>query len=162
MSVVVRRAKRGDGRVIAEFAMKLVEQHVGYDPERFAKIATIEGMEWFYGGQTDAEDARVLVAEIEDKVVGFAYFSFEERNYADLSVSTVKLHDIYVDREARDTGAGGKLIEFAVDEANGFGATKMLLSVAAKNVLAQRFFEKQGFRTTMHEMMLTMSDHNQR
>lgn len=157
MNVRVRRAAKADAAAVARLAIKLVEQHVEYDPVRFAQIATVEGMEWFYGGQTDAEDSRVLVAEIENKAVGFAYLSFEEENYADLSVSTLKLHDIYVDAEARGTGAGSKLIELAVAEAHELGATKILLSVAAKNALAQQFFEKQGFRTTMHEMMLELN-----
>ena len=156
MDAHVRRAEKSDAPAIAEMAMKLVEQHVDYDPVRFAHIATLEGMEWFYGGQTDADDARVLVAEIENKVVGFAYLTFEETNYADLSKATAKLHDIYVDEKARHTGAGAKLIEIAVSEAKNFGATKILLSVAAKNLSAQEFFKKQYFRTTMHEMMLEL------
>jgi GNAT superfamily N-acetyltransferase len=156
MSVQVRRARKSDARTIAGFSLKLVEQHVGYDPVRFARMATLEGMEWFYGGQADAKDARVLVAEIDNHVVGFAYVAFEERNYADLSVSSARLHDIYVDEDARGSGAGSKLIEAAVEEAKGFGATKLLLSVAAKNTLARDFFEKEGFQTTMHEMMLVL------
>ena len=77
MSVNVRRAEKSDAPAIAEMAMKLVEQHVDYDPVRFARIATLDGMQWFYGGQTDAEDAKVFVAEIENKVVGFAYLSLK-------------------------------------------------------------------------------------
>jgi GNAT superfamily N-acetyltransferase len=156
MSVRVRRADKADVPAVAKLAMKLVEQHIEYDPVRFARISTVDGMQWFYGGQTVAKDARVLIAEIDSQVVGFAYVSFEERNYADLSVSSAKLQDIYVDEHARGTGAGTKLIEAAIIEAKGFGAAKILLSVAAKNLLAKRFFENQGFRTTMHEMMLAL------
>ena len=158
MAVNVRRATKGDAAIIAEFALKLVEQHLEYDPVRFARIATREGMEWFYGGQTEAKDAAVLVAEIEDRIVGFAYLGYEERNYAELSVSTARLHDIYVDEEARHTGAGSKLIEAAVEFAKEFGASKLLLSVAAKNIAAQGFFGRAGFQTTMHEMMLAVGE----
>src|SRR5215510_14165302 len=97
MEVHVRRAEKSDAPAIAEMALKLVEQHINYDPVRFAHIATLDGMQWFYGEQTNAEDARVLVSEIDNKVVGFAYLFFEEKNYGELSVSTVKLSDIYVD-----------------------------------------------------------------
>ena len=154
MDAHVRRAEKSDAPAIAEMAMKLVEQHVDYDPVRFAHIATLEGMEWFYGGQTDADDARVLVAEIDAVPVGFAYLQFEPIIYEALAVKTVWLHDIYVEHDARGTGAGRKLLEAVMVEAKRFGATKILLSVAAKNDLAKGFFEKQGFRTTMHEMML--------
>lgn len=157
MEVHVRRAEKNDAPAIAEMALKLVEQHVGYDPVRFARIATLDGMTWFYGSQTDAEDARILVAEVEDQIVGFAYLSFEEKNYVDLSALSAKLHDIYIEEDSRGSSTGAKLIEVAIAEAKDLGATKILLSVAAKNVSAQKFFEKQGFRTTMLEKMLKLS-----
>lgn len=158
MSMTVRRARRGDEDRIAEFAMKLVEQHVGYDELRFARIATLEGMAWFYGGQTEVENAAVFVAEVEEKVVGFAYVAYEEKNYAELAVASAWLHDIYVEEDFRDSGAGKGLIDAAAAVAREWGASKLMLSVAAKNSAAQRFFEREGFETTMHEMMLAVGD----
>ena len=96
MDVHVRRAEKSDAPAIAEMAMKLVEQHVGYDPVRFALIATLDGMQWFYGGQTEAANAAVLVAETDTAAVGFAYMQFEPIIYEALAVKTVWLHDIYV------------------------------------------------------------------
>ena len=154
----IRRATRADVQRVAEFAMKLVEQHVAYDATRFARIATLEGMAWFYGGQTDAKDAVVLVAELDGEAVGFAYVSYEEKNYAELAVSAAWLHDIYVDEAARHSGAGNALILAAANAAREFGAGKLLLSVAAKNSAGRAFFEQAGFRTTMHEMMLVVRD----
>ena len=154
MKIEVRRATREDAPSIARFAMKLVEQHVAYDPVRFARIATIDGMEWFYGGQTEADDAAVLVAELDGEVFGFAYLGYEEKNYADLAITTARLHDIYVDENARRTGAGRELIRASIEVAKEFGASKILLSVAAMNTAGKEFFEQAGFATTMHEMML--------
>ena len=154
MAVLVRRATKDDAPTIAEFAMKLVEQHRDYDPIRFARIATLDGMQWFYGSQTEAKDAALLVAEINERIVGFAYIGYEERNYAELSVSTAKLHDIYVDEAARHSGAGKALIDASVEAAREFGASKLMLSVAEKNDAAKSFFERSGFSVTMHEMML--------
>ena len=154
MAVLVRRATKDDAPTIAEFAMKLVEQHRDYDPIRFAQIATLDGMQWFYGSQTEAKDAALLVAEINERIVGFAYIGYEERNYAELSVSTAKLHDIYVDEAARHSAAGKALIDASVEAAREFGASKLMLSVAEKNEAAKAFFERSGFSVTMHEMML--------
>jgi len=120
LAVLVRRATKDDAPTIAEFAMKLVEQHRDYDPIRFAQIATLDGMQWFYGSQTEAKDAALLVAEINERIVGFAYIGYEERNYAELSVSTAKLHDIYVDEAARHSGAGKALIDASVEAAREF------------------------------------------
>src|SRR5438046_9251556 len=83
--VSVRRATKVDADIVAEFAMKLVEQHHESDPERLALMASFEGMKWFYGAQTDSPNAAVLVAEIESKGVGLAYGPYEERDYADLA-----------------------------------------------------------------------------
>jgi hypothetical protein len=70
MTVTVRRATAKDARAVAEFAIKLFAQHRNYDAHRFADISSVEGAERFYGSQTEATDAAVLVAEFENKVVG--------------------------------------------------------------------------------------------
>lgn len=158
MAVVVRRATQDDAEIVADFAMKLVDQHRAYDPQRFARIATLEGMQWFYGGQTEEKYAVVLVAEVDDRVVGFAYVTYEEKNYAELAITAAHLHDIYVDERMRHSGAGRELIEAVASEAKQFGANKVLLSVAAKNTAGQGFFEHAGFTTTMHEMMLVVGE----
>ena len=68
------------------------------------------------------------------------------------------LHDLYVDETARGHGAGKLLIEKSIEIAKGFGADKLMLSVAARNEYAKEFFERQGFRTTMVEMMLNLTE----
>jgi len=158
MSVTVRPATRDDADRIAEFAMRLFEQHVAYDPERFDRIGDRNGYAWFYGGQTEAENAAVLVAEHESEVVGFAYVTYEERSYLELAVRVASLQDIYVDQSARRTGAGRELITAAIEVAKKFGASKLMLHVAVKNIVGNAFFEKCGFRPTMTEMMLGLEE----
>lgn len=158
MPVAVRRATKADAAAIADLAIELVEQHVGYDPNRFSRIGTPEGMAWFYGGQTEVENAAVFVAEANDEIVGFAYMQFEPVIYAELATKVAWLHDIFIDPASRGTGAGRMLIEAVVAESKRLGADKVLLSVAAKNTAAQLFFEQTGFETTMHEMMLVVED----
>lgn len=147
-----------DARTIAEYALKLFAQHREYDPERFARLGNLEGAEWFYGSQTGSEDTVVLVAEADNKVIGFAYLQYEERNYANLLENALWLHDIYVDGSARGTGAGTKLMEGVVKAAKEFGADKVVLSTATKNEFAREFFGRKGFRTTMVEMTLNLAD----
>ena len=138
--------------------MRLIEQHVGYDPVRFSRIGSREGMADFYARQTEARNAVVLVAELEDKIAGFAYLQFEPIIYSELATNVAWLHDILVDPALRRRGAGKKLIDAVALEAKRFGATKVLLSVAAENTEAQDFFARSGFRTTMHEMMLVLGE----
>lgn len=158
MSVTVRRATIEDASAVANLAQKLVVQHQEYDSERFAQIADYEQMEKFYSGQTDVQDAAVLVAELENKVVGFAYVQFEAKNYASLLESAAWIHDIYVDEAARGHNAGKSLIEGAINVGKELGATKLMSSVAAQNKYAKDFFERKGFKTTMVEMMLSLTE----
>ncbi|HEX8289976.1 MAG TPA: GNAT family N-acetyltransferase [Pyrinomonadaceae bacterium] len=158
MSVTFRRAVREDARTIAEFAHKLVEQHQQYNPKRFAEIADKEQMTMFYGSQTQAKDAAVLVAEFEKRVVGFAYIKYEAKNYADLLVSAAWMHDLYVEETARGQKAGKLLLEKAVEVAKQLGAEKLMLTAAFQNKRAREFFEHNGFRTTMVEMMFDLTE----
>lgn len=154
--ITIRRATKADADAIADMASKLVEQHVGYDPVRFSRIAGRKGMAGYYGERADAVNAAILMAENGSRVIGFAYLEFEPILYAELAVKVAWLHDIFVDESARGRGAGKMLIAAVVDEARSLGAGKVLLSVAARNTAGREFFDHSGFVTTMHEMMLVV------
>ena len=158
MSVKVRHAVAGDELRVADLLVRLVEQHVRYDPDRFSNFVTLEGAAAFYRGRIEARDAAVLVAEAEDQIAGFAYLEFEERNYENLIEKGVWLHDIYLEPEARAAGTGKALMQAAIKAAKDLGGNKLLLGVAAKNLAAQTFFESFGFRTTMLEMTLDLDN----
>jgi len=156
MAVVVRRATKVDAVKIAEFSVALAEQHYGYDQVRFTRLITKDGAEAFYGGRAEAESAALFVAEIDDRVIGFAYMEYEPVIYAELATKVGWLHDIYVEPDAQGSSAGKALIEAVKDEAKRQGANKVLLSVSVMNKNGQEFFKHNGFRTTMHEMMLAI------
>ncbi len=158
MSVTVRRAVTQDARTIAEYAIKLVVQHQDYDAHRFSRLATVEQAERFYGSQIKVNDAVVLVAELEDVIIGFAYLQFEAKDHANLLENAAWLHDIYIDEAARGHNAGKSLIEESIEIAKELGADKLMLSVAAKNDYGRKFFERNRFRTTMVEMMFDLTD----
>ena len=115
MAVVVRRATKEDASTIADYALKLFAQHRLYDVVRFADLSDIEGAAWWYGGRAEAESAAVFVAELDGKMVGFAYCEYESIDYAALLENAVWLHDIYVDEAAREHCAGKALIDAAIE-----------------------------------------------
>ena len=158
MPIVIRRTTKADAAVIAEYALKLFAQHRSYDAKRFAELSDAGGAAWYYGSRTEADSAAVLVAELDSRIVGFAYLEYEAIDYAQLLENAVWLHDLYVDESVRNLGVGKLLIDAAADAAVVFGASKLMLSVAAKNENAREFFEHAGFRTTMFEMMLELPD----
>ena len=156
MDVVVIRATKEDASIIAEYSVALAEKHYSYDQVRFARLITRDGAAAYYGGRAEVDNAAVFLAESEGKVIGFAYMEYEPVLYAELATKVAWLHDIYVVPEHQGLGAGRELIEAVRGEAKRQGANKVLLSVAVNNQNAQQFFERSGFRTTMHEMMLAI------
>lgn len=156
MAVTVRHGLRADAAKVAEFVVALFELHAGWNPERFTQIATLEGAERFYGDR--AEHGLVLVAELDDEVVGFAYFEYEPMLYAELATRALWLHDIFVAPKVRGQHVGSALIAGVSDEAKRLGATKVLLSVAVQNAEGHRLFERSGFEKTMDEMMLAIDN----
>lgn len=158
MAASIRRARKGDERKVAEFAIMLFDQHVEYDPQRFSRFANVDGAARFYRSRFDTPDSAVFVAESGNDVIGFAYVERDDLNYSGLIEKGAWLHDIYVDPSARAEGVGRALIAAAAEAAKQMGAEKLLLSVAAKNTAAQEVFEKAGFRRTMMEMTLNLPD----
>lgn len=158
MAITVRKATTDDAPAIARMAIALFDLHVGWDPQRFTHVATVEGAAAYYGQR--AEDGRVVVAEIDGAVIGFAYFEYEERDYVNLLSHAVWLHDIYVEESRRGNGAGKALLSGVRHAAAALGAKKVVLTVAERNEVGLRLFTRNGFRTTMHEMMLVIDDYN--
>jgi GNAT superfamily N-acetyltransferase len=151
MPVVIRRATKEDAAVIADFAVALFELHAMWNAKRFTQIATKDGAERYYADR--AEYGSVLIAENEGKPVGFAYFEYEPVLYAELATKVAWLHDIYVEPESRGMGAARGLLDAVADDAKRLGANKVLLSVAVENTAGRELFQRNGFETTMHEMM---------
>lgn len=158
MRAVIRRAKPGDEEAIARFAIKLFDLHAEYDRDRFTSFANPEGAARFYRSRFDTPESAVLVAEIDDRLVGFAYLERDDLNYAELLENGAWVHDIFVEEAARSKGIGKALMNAAVNVACEMGAKKLLLSVAVKNIAAQTVFANAGFRQTMMEMTLNLPD----
>lgn len=86
---------------------------------------------------------KVSVAEFDGKVIGWAslnqYNSREAyKGVADLSV--------YIKREYRGKGIGGKLITFIESAAKEYGFHKIVLFTFAFNELGQGLYRKKGYR----------------
>lgn len=160
MAVKIRRATKADAKRVAELAVKLARQHEDYDARRFARLYDESDAEWYYGSRNETPDEIVLVAEIDNQIVGFAYLQYEAKDYPNLLENAAWLHDIYVEESARTGGTGKLLIEKSVEAAKDLGADKLMLAVAAKNETAREFFARRGFRKTMVEMMLDLGEND--
>ncbi len=153
----VRPATRADLPAVARLAAKLVRLHHRFDPARFLCLEPLEpGYEHFLGHELEDDDAVIFVAaargERGERVLGYAYGRLEPRDWNELLDACGKLHDLYVDEEARGHGAASALVEAVVARLEAKGAPRVLLLSATPNVAAQKLFARLGFRPTMVEM----------
>ncbi len=134
-------------------AAALVRMHHTLDPQRFLIFEPIEqGYGRWLVRETGNDKAIVLVAEHEGKVVGYVYGTLDDRDWMALRDGCGVLQDIFVDEPVRRSGVAKQLLEALAAKLKERGAPRVVLSTAARNEGAQRFFESMGFRRTMIEM----------
>jgi ribosomal protein S18 acetylase RimI-like enzyme len=151
--MTVRPCRREDLPAVAQLAAKLVRQHHELDAARFFLPERVEeGYAWWFGQEIERAQVVLLVAELDARIVGYAYARLEERDWNQLLDACGALHDIWVEPEARRSGIATALARAVLDELAKKGAPRVVLHTAAKNEGAQQFFDKLGFRRTMIEM----------
>lgn len=151
--VEIRKAAETDRAALGRYGARLMRQHHEFDPKRFITVAKPEaGYGHFLATQLDQKDALVLVAEMESRVVGYIFAGLEPMSWKDLRAPCGYIHDVYVDETARGHGVGEKLVTAALAWCKESGMERTVLSSAARNETAQRFFARLGFRPTMIEM----------
>ncbi len=136
----------------------LMRTHYAFDSHRF--LAPDEGAEAgygeFLGSQLLDADSIVLVAEVEDRVVGYVYAGIEPLSWKELRDAAGFVHDLLVEDQERSAGAGQQLLEAAIAWLGQRGMPRVVLWTAARNEGAQRLFARRGFRSTMVEMTLEL------
>jgi phosphinothricin acetyltransferase len=85
----------------------------------------------------------VLVAEVNDQVVGFGSLNvFNPRKAYD----HVADFSLYIERSWRGKGVGGRLLQALIDRARRIGFHKMVLSAFPFNQAGTALYERHGFR----------------
>lgn len=88
----------------------------------------------------DAANATVLVAEVDDKLAGYALVLFRRGS------TTARLYSIAVARHAAGRRVGATLLAAVEQAAMARGATRLRLEVNAANDPAVRLYRKAGYR----------------
>jgi len=151
--VVIRAAASSDVPRVAEMAGALVRMHHAVDPARFFLPERVEeGYAWWLERELQSAEAVIVVATIDEAIVGYAYGTREERDWNALLDEHGAIHDVFVVAAARRSGAGRKLVHAIIDELTRRGAPRIVLSTMVSNESAQKLFLACGFRPTMLEM----------
>ena len=151
--VNVRRATTSDLPAASELAGRLARMHHETDPERFfLPERVVEGYAWWFERVLQDPEAVLLVAEVEGKVLGYAYGALSERDWNLLLDAHGAIHDLYVADGERRRGTGEALLRAILTELDRLGAERIVLSTMPSNLPAQRLFARFGFRVTFLEM----------
>jgi ribosomal protein S18 acetylase RimI-like enzyme len=161
-AVQVRAATKDDLQVLGRLGASLMRAHYAYDRQRFMAPGARPdvGYARFLGSQLDRPDVAIFVAEKEGGIVGYVYAGIEPVSWKELRDESGYVHDLVVDEGFRGHGVGTALMEAALAWMTERGLPRVVLSTAQPNDVAQRLFERLGFRRTMVEMTreLTRSD----
>jgi ribosomal protein S18 acetylase RimI-like enzyme len=158
---VVRRAVRADLPALGRLGAHLMHVHHAFDARRFLAPGgnPAAGYARFLGGELDAPDSLVLVADRGGQVTGYVYAGIEPLSWKELRDESGFIHDIVVDEEARRAGIASALIEAAAAWVRARGVRSLMLWTASPNTSAQQLFERLGFRRTMIEMSRDLDEH---
>ena len=106
---------------------------------KLSDLASLEDrVESFHSGlEQRSEDARLLVAEEDEAIVGVATCVRDDE--------TCELRSLYVVPGAWGTGVAERLMTSALDAMRERGATEAVLWVVESNGRARRFYEREGW-----------------
>jgi ribosomal protein S18 acetylase RimI-like enzyme len=151
---LVRPATSADVPTLGRLGALLVQEHYDFDPRRFIGVtaSTSDHYGSFLGEQLAEPDVVLLAAEQDGQVIGYAYGAIEGYDYMALRGPAAVIHDLIVDPEYRGRGVGQALLSAMIAALTARDAPRVVLSTAARNESAQRFFERAGFRRTMVEL----------
>lgn len=139
-SLIVRPAEKSDIQALTDLLFQLfsIEEDFEFNGEKHTK-----GLELLIN---ETERARVLVAEIDKKVIGMLH--------AQTNISTVEgglaitLEDMVIDKNFRGLGIGKQLMQEMQKWAENKGITRMQLLADKSNSPALAYYEKLGWKQT--------------
>lgn len=151
----VRDATLEDLPAVGQLAGQLVRMHHAYDPARWMLVDGVEaGYARYFASQLGDRGTIVLVAEDEDngEIVGYAYASLEERNWAELRDACGRLHDAFVVERARRHGLARRMLQECMRRLIALGAPLAVTTTAWQNNISQALLRSLGFRPAVIEM----------
>jgi len=107
--------------------------------------------------ETYAEDKnQVLVAEIEERIVGYIIFFVHTRTGLKTRYSWATIYDVYVHSDFRGRGIATKLIERCLEYIKSKNVTHVRLTVWVNNKAARKLYQRFGFEDYMIIMQRTL------
>lgn len=139
----VRTATLSDLQAIVKLSHALFQEDAGqYDPSMNLDWALEEGFEHFRRHVTD-NNSLVVVMELDDSIVGYLVGYVVDATRL-RPARTAELESMYVLREHRSQGVGGKLFRGFLTWCDEQQAQRVSVTAFARNQRAIRFYERMG------------------
>lgn len=120
----------------------------------YEKTVAPEAAKRFLSDRLQNRQSIVFLATLDGEAVGFVqlYPSFASLSLAPSWI----LNDLYVRESARGRGVAQALMQAARQLAEDTGAVEIFLQTARDNTLAQRLYERLGYRRDDHFLVYTL------
>lgn len=148
MNVVIRKAGEEDEKAIYPLWKEQTVFHYELDPAYYVSLASDEEQQYHdYFLQTlETNDPHFLVAEVDEKIVGFTTVKKSKAQYFDSIIEEYGwVLELFVDEEYRNHGIGKQLLDEAAKVMRSEGIEYLKLEVSSRNTNAQKFYEDSGF-----------------
>ncbi|WP_256936787.1 GNAT family N-acetyltransferase [Vibrio diabolicus] len=153
MEVNIRQVTPDDLDAIFELNLQINVLHFANAPEAF--VAPSEDDRAFLIQALENDERLFLVAEHEKEVVGFLTAMITQNETVSFLIKDpiCRVGTIVVNEEQKQQGIGRQLLEACEQWARDANATQVRLEVMEFNQSAQRFYDKQGFKTNSRIML---------
>ena len=145
---IIRYAKREELENVNKIRKQVNEVHVKGRSDIFCENGW-QFIEPFIYTRFDEENSRVIVADIEGEIVGFAVIQYIVKKESPFNKERRYLHieEFGVDEKHRRKGIATAIINFSKEEAKQHGFYKIELDMWEFNDGALAFYECVGFKT---------------
>ena len=147
--MIFRKAEYKDAKILNNFLTLLIKDEKQYDSgidENF----TVTNM---YENYIEDESKFIMVAEEENKIVGYLYGKIE-KNDETYKYKVAKLDALYIDISYRHRGIAKTLIMEFKKWARLKLVDKIEVNVWSKNIDAKSLYEKANFKTVSETMVI--------
>ena len=148
------RAEKSHVPEMIQLWEEFMDYHAGLDPY----YATLDDrnvtFEKFLSENIDSENAQVLVALDQGKLVGHSISMIKKRAPVFAEETCGFISDLAVKSACRRKGIGEKILSKILEWFQSKNIRRIELSVVVENHAGYSFWKKQGFRDYMHELYL--------
>lgn len=142
---IIRKADINDLKEVQNLNLSLFKSHIEYDKQLDLNWPfSNEGTEYF-SERISSEDGCVLVAEIQDEIVGYLCGGIREPETYRKIDKAAELENMFINPNHRSKKVGSKLISEFLNWCKSQKVQKVKVEASAQNHLAINFYKKNNF-----------------